>query len=109
MKRINHLLFTICFISLCSTAFAQNRDISGKITSTKDQVPVPGATVTIKGTNRSVAASNDGSFTISAPQRRLTLTISSINFTAKEVSVGAEENNIVINLEENTAQLTDEV
>src|SRR3954464_9575825 len=109
MKRIKYLAFTICFTFLCLTVFSQNRTINGKIISSKDQTALAGATVTVKSTNVSVAAANDGSFSITAPQRTVTLSISSVNYTTKEVNVGPDENNIVINIDESNAQLTDVV
>lgn len=48
---------------------------------------IPGATVSVKGTNRGVSASKDGVFTIACTPKSI-LVFSSIGFTTKEVLVG---------------------
>ena len=45
--------------------FAQNRTISGKVVSSKDNTPVLGATISVKGTTHGASTSTDGSFSIS--------------------------------------------
>ncbi len=90
-------------------SFAQNRTISGRVLSTKDATPVPGATVSIKGTNKAASSSPDGSFSIEAPNSRVTLILSSVGFTNKEVTVNAGENTVEINLSEDSRQLNEVV
>ena len=58
------LLWGIFYVSLVSTnAFAQTAKVSGTVINQKS-VPVPGATVTVKNTNRSASADAVGKFTI---------------------------------------------
>jgi len=63
-KRLEMRLLTIiltCGFSLfCSTSFAQQK-ISG-IVSGENNLPLAGATITIKGTNFTTLSLNDGSF-----------------------------------------------
>jgi TonB-linked SusC/RagA family outer membrane protein len=106
MKRFKELLFTLCFFAACIGATAQTREISGKVLAGKDNTPVAGATVTVKGTNRSVAATDDGSFTITVPSSgSTTLTVSSINYTSQDIPINSNQSNIVITLTENSSQL----
>jgi TonB-linked SusC/RagA family outer membrane protein len=84
MTRRTLLLFL--FLSACTCmAFAQGQTITGKISDESTKLPVAAATVTVKDTKRSVTAGADGAFTISAPQGKVTLIISSIGFATKEV------------------------
>jgi len=68
-------------------AFSQSRPVTGKITDDKGN-PLPGATVTVKGTNVSVSADNSGAFRIEAPAGAHLL-ISSIGFTEQDISLSS--------------------
>ncbi|MFA6083856.1 TonB-dependent receptor [Mucilaginibacter sp.] len=74
----------------------QAQPIKGKVTDNKGQ-PLPGATVSVKGTNRAVVTAADGTFTITADKGEI-LVVKFIGFETKEVSIGSETNfTIVIN------------
>ena len=51
---------------LCFFAVAQDRSISGRVTSSGDNKPLDGVTVTVKGTNRATTSDNTGAFKIIA-------------------------------------------
>ena len=56
------LVLTMSFLTF--SVFAQQKLISGKVTSTEDNKPLPGVTVAIKGTNRSTTTDANGDFRI---------------------------------------------
>ncbi len=85
MTRRTLLLFLFLFACSCMT-FAQVQTITGKISEESNKSPIPGATITIKDTRRSVTAGADGSFSIQAPEGGVTLIISSIGFSTKVVA-----------------------
>src|SRR6201996_4524116 len=88
MSKMRKLL-TLSLVGLLSlAATAQKNTISGKITDDKGE-PVPYATITIKGTHRSVAADQNGNFTLQADKNAL-LVISAIGFGASETSILAD-------------------
>lgn len=109
MKQLRGLLFAFGLFTASLSAFAQERQITGKIAAESDNSAVASATVRVKETNRSVAAASDGSFTISAPARDVTLVISSVNFATKEVPVGSAQNNISVSLGAGNAQMSEVV
>src|SRR6266496_1750303 len=109
MKRFKKLLFAISILAICINVMAQNRKISGKIISAKDNSPVAGATISIKGKPQSVAALTDGSFSLNAPTGQVTLLISSVGFAPKEFKVDEANSNIIITLNEDFSQLSDVV
>ena len=80
MKQFKKLLFTFCILVTCINIMAQNRKISGKIISAKDNTPVAGATISVKGKYQSVAANADGSFSLDVPSGQVTLLISSVGY-----------------------------
>ena len=98
-------LLIIPLLLLGTLLFAQTRIITGKVMSSKDNTPVPGATISVKGTTKGASTLNDGSFSISAPGGRVTLQLSSVGFEKKEVTVDAGQSVITINLAEDTRQL----
>lgn len=104
MKMFKEWVFVLCSCIASISAMAQNREISGKVVGS-DNTPVPGATITVVETSQSVAASADGNFSISAPARAVTLSISSINFKTQEVKVAASQNTVTVTLSESGAQL----
>jgi TonB-linked SusC/RagA family outer membrane protein len=74
------------FLLVCSCiAFSQGQTITGKISDELTKTPVSGATITIKGTHKTVTADAEGNFNIQTTQAGVTLVISSIGFATKEV------------------------
>jgi TonB-linked SusC/RagA family outer membrane protein len=88
MTRKTSMLFLI-LLSCAYMAFAQDRTITGRIVDESSKQPVSGATVTVKGGRKTVTAGADGSFTITVAQPSVTLIITSIGFTPKEVTATA--------------------
>jgi len=82
-KSLLIFLLTIC---TCYAAFAQNRQITGKVSST-DGTPVPGATVKVKGSVNGVTTDVNGVFKLSAPDNA-TLVVSFIGYETQEVKTG---------------------
>ncbi|MEP6467123.1 MAG: SusC/RagA family TonB-linked outer membrane protein [Parafilimonas sp.] len=83
---------------------AQSRLFKGKIVSEKDQSAVSKAAITIKN-GRSVIADDSGRFSIEAPAGNFSLTVSSIGYAKKEISVAAGDNNIIMQLTETNKNL----
>jgi len=69
MKRI--FIFILLITGTAFSAFAQ-KQINGKVTD-KEGAPLEGVSVTIKGTNKGVVTSNDGSFTINTNSSEKTI------------------------------------
>src|SRR5690349_12374875 len=88
-------------------AASQTRSLKGKVVSEKDQSAVSKASITIKN-GKSVIADDSGRFSIDVPAGELNVTVSSIGFAQKQITVGASENNITIPLTETDRNL-DEV
>ncbi len=78
----------------------------GAVSDASDK-PLPGATITVKGTNRKVVSDNRGRFSITAAPGQA-LVITSIGFAPREVPVGSSLQLGVISLEATTSDL-DEV
>lgn len=70
-----------------SIAFAQEKTVSGKVTSSEDGSPLPGVSVLIKGSTKGVTTDGNGVYKISTSSNA-TLNFSFIGFTTQSVQVG---------------------
>lgn len=99
-------LFILCtFLFLSTIAFAQDIKVQGIVTSAEDGLPLPGATVLVKGTTIGVSTDMDGNFSISAPTNSV-LQFSYIGAKTQEKKAKAGSMNVVL---ENDAMMLDEV
>ena len=86
MRKFATLSVAIFWCTL--SVFAQSQ-ISGIITDSKDGTPVPGISVTIKGTNKGAITSPDGTFTLSGTRSQETLEVSGIGFLTQTIKAQA--------------------
>jgi TonB-linked SusC/RagA family outer membrane protein len=108
MKRIFYLKF-FCLFFLALSAFgvnAQEKQVKGKILD-KENLPLPGASVSVKGEKTVTFTDVNGDFSIKVPSNNSILKISFLGMTAKEVSVAGKDY-VTITLAESTNKL-DEV
>src|SRR5690606_34545092 len=87
-------LFTM-FILFNTTLWAQNRTITGIVTSVVDQAPLPGVSVLVKGTSTGTTTDEKGRFTLSVPEKAI-LSVSYIGFLSENVDVGKQTNLSII-------------
>ena len=92
---VRSLYLLIVFACVTTLAFAQEINITGKVTSASDGSGLPGASVLLKGTTTGVPTDTDGSFNINVPSSTSVLVISMIGMTSQEITVGS---NSVINV-----------
>ncbi len=77
------------FVFVYSTnVFAQDRRITGTVTSGTD--PVPGANVVIKGTAIGTATDANGAFTLTLRGAADVITVSAIGYRSKDVTIGSQ-------------------
>ncbi len=81
------MLIVLFTIVICLDAFAQNRQITGKVTSSDNGDPLIGASVRIKGTPSGTTTDVSGSFKISVPANA-TLVFGYIGYASQEVAIG---------------------
>lgn len=92
----NHFFLLLCLISLglTSQAYAQQTQITGKVSEEGTGMGIPGASVLVKGTARGTITDLDGNFSIAAGQTDV-LVFSFIGYQTQEQTVGSRS---VINL-----------
>lgn len=77
------LLMGICMLS----SFAQTREVTGTVTDEKTSLPIPRATVSVKGTGTATITDSLGAFRISVSEVARLLEISSIGYATKEIEI----------------------
>jgi TonB-dependent starch-binding outer membrane protein SusC len=93
------------FVLFTLQTFAQEKTVTGKVTDEKDGSPLPGVSVTIKGTNTGTTTGADGSFKLSIPSSARTLVFSFVNFDNVEISIGNRSNfNVNLTSKDKTLQ-----
>ncbi|WP_409014442.1 SusC/RagA family TonB-linked outer membrane protein [Dyadobacter sp. CY327] len=70
--------------------FSIDKSVSGKITSSEDNTPIPGVSVVLKGSRSGTNTDADGNFKIDVPDNGAVLVFSSVGFITQEVAVGAK-------------------
>jgi TonB-linked SusC/RagA family outer membrane protein len=86
-KLLSKVLFSGIMLLLSIQIFAQDRTVSGKVTSSEDGLGIPGASVAIKGTTRGTATDVDGNYKITVSGSAV-LTITSVGYITQDVTVG---------------------
>lgn len=87
MKKLLQSLFILIFVA--TTAMAQNRTITGTVTSKDDGQPIPGVSVKVKGTNVGISTGANGKFSFSVPANATVLEFSSIGFITQSINIGS--------------------
>jgi TonB-dependent starch-binding outer membrane protein SusC len=105
MKKIL-ILFSLLLLT-GSLAMAQTVQITGTVTSSEDNLPVPGASVFVKGSTVGVLTGADGKYALSAPSTSQTLVVSFIGFRTQEITI-ANRRSIDVVLEQDVFKV-DEV
>src|SRR5690606_23462609 len=86
MKKIVLMYF---LLALGSSVWAQERTVSGRVTSADDGSPLPGVNVILKGTSNGTATDADGNYRLSGiPASGGALIFSFIGLQTIEVEIG---------------------
>ncbi len=104
-NKITILVFMALF--QITAMLAQERSVTGTVTTSGDEMTLPGVNVLLKGTAQGTVTDMDGNYSISVPENA-TVVFSSIGFTSKEVVVG-NQTQINISLEEDLESLEEVV
>lgn len=88
MRKFYGLLTGLILFCL-SSASAQTREVTGRVTDAADGSPLPGVTVKVKDAPLSTTTGADGSFHLNVPPNATTLIFSSVGFTEQEVALSS--------------------
>ena len=83
------LFLAFIFIGM-QVIFAQDRDITGTVTSADDGQPIPGVQVLVKGTSTGTVTDLDGKYSIKVPESAKTLVYRFVGMTPQEIEIGTQ-------------------
>jgi len=101
-------LLLCSFVFMLGNAWAQERIVTGKVTSAEDGSPLPGVNVLIKGTTTGTVTDVTGNYKITVPAAGGSLVFSFIGLTTQEFAIG-DRNVVDIALGLDVQQLTEVV
>jgi TonB-linked SusC/RagA family outer membrane protein len=90
-----------------ATIFAQDKKVTGKVTSAEDGSGLPGVTVQIKGTGKGTQSDVNGNYSLSVPSSA-TLVYSFVGLNSKSIAVG-NQTVIDVKLSTDSRQLSEVV
>lgn len=85
MKKIVLLCFSFVFVL---SAWAQERMVTGKVSSQEDGSALPGVNVVVKGTTNGTVTDVDGNYKLSVPSGGGSLVFSFIGLATQEITIG---------------------
>jgi hypothetical protein len=86
MKKFLLLCSAVVFAFSC--AWAQERTVSGKVSSLEDGSPLPGVNVLLKGTTTGTVTDVDGKYSLSVPSGGGSIVFSFIGLQTQEIAIG---------------------
>ncbi|WP_443939423.1 SusC/RagA family TonB-linked outer membrane protein [Pedobacter sp. MW01-1-1] len=109
LKLLRKLSWIFVFTMLiCSTAFAQQQQIRGKVLDKKDGQPIPGVTIGIRGKTNNVVTNDKGEFALLADPATDVLVFSFVGYIRQMVPL-AGKSTLSVSLVEDQANLDDVV
>src|SRR5579859_267128 len=81
---------------LCTSIFAQNKVVTGKVTDSKDGSPLVGVSVIPEGASTGTTTDTKGEFRISLSPSAQHLTFSYIGYATRQLPVGSDFSNITM-------------
>uniref|UniRef100_UPI003D7FA524 carboxypeptidase-like regulatory domain-containing protein n=1 Tax=Pedobacter sp. TaxID=1411316 RepID=UPI003D7FA524 len=87
MKKLLQILFVL--LCIAHVAVAQDRTITGTVTSSPDGTTLPGATVKIRGSQTGTQTSATGKYSLTVPSSTTTLEFSFVGYVVQTVPVGS--------------------
>jgi TonB-dependent starch-binding outer membrane protein SusC len=100
--------FASALLLLSSTAYAQERTVSGKVSSAEDGSSLPGVNVVIKGTTAGTVTDADGNYKLNVPLGGGSLVFSFIGLQSIDIVIG-ERSVVDVSLALDVTQLSEVV
>ncbi|MBL6447874.1 SusC/RagA family TonB-linked outer membrane protein [Fulvivirga sp. 29W222] len=108
MKKFLLLGFMLMLTFAFSESWAQERTVSGKVTSIDDGTALPGVNVVLKGTTTGTVTDIDGNYKLSVPSGEGTLVFSFIGLATEEIAIGTRSI-IDVQMSQDVTQLSEVV
>ncbi|MDR6563478.1 MULTISPECIES: SusC/RagA family TonB-linked outer membrane protein [unclassified Arcicella] len=96
----------LVWVACCVSIYAQDRKVSGKVTSAEDGSGLPGVSVQLKGSAKGTTTDASGNYSLAVPSTATTIVYSFVGMTPQEISIGTKSV-IDVKLGADTKQLTE--
>ena len=100
------LISLTAFFFVSTQVLAQERTVSGKVTSAEDGSSLPGVNVVLKGTTEGSITDAEGNYTLSVPASGGTLVFTFIGLTMREEEIGSRST-VDVQMQEDVTQLSE--
>ena len=105
---MRRLLLFVILVGVAGGTMAQEKTITGNVTSKEDGQPVAGANIVVQGTARGTTTDVNGNFKFMVDVADASLVISFIGFKTQTISIGTQTNFTIV-LESEASQLQEVV
>lgn len=106
-KKLYQLMGLLLAVVLLPMVSLAQKSIRGRVVSQTDQRPIPGASVSLKGSKTGASTDADGYFSIQAKEGEK-LVVTGVGIIRQEIAIGAD-NNLVITVATDTKNLNEVV
>lgn len=89
MKQRLLSMLVLCVL-LIGSSYAQNRQVTGKVTSASDGAPISGVSVRVVGSSVATQTSGDGTYSIAVPDNNGSLSFTYIGYQTFQVALETE-------------------
>lgn len=97
------LMLLLILFGFSYTTFSQT--INGTVVSDEDNTPLPGVSISVKGTTKGTITDMDGKFSFSIPENSETLVFSFIGYETQEVTINGKTNfDVVLKVDTKTLE-----
>ncbi len=111
LKKLAKGILFLCLAIFSTASYAQNKEVSGKITDSKDGSPLPGISVsgvTGKGKKIGTATGTNGTFKLSSADGITKITLSGAGFDKQEINV-TSKSDIAVSMKSSNTSLNEVV
>lgn len=91
LVKLPRYTFSFLLVIMVYTASAQNFTITGKVSTSKDQKPISGASIQLKGSAIGTTSASDGSYAISVPSDTGVLLFSYVGLEPQEIAINSQK------------------
>ena len=110
MRHVRKISSVLALLALCATsASAQQRRITGRVTGQGNAEPLSAAAVSVVGTTTGTYTNELGEYSLLAPSGPVTLRVRRIGYRQNQVTVGPEQSEANIALQRDVLQLETQV
>jgi len=88
-QRILHVFMLLCMLMFALEVSAQSLQVSGRVIGASDNTPIPGVTVSVKGSTTATSTNADGQYNLTISGTSATLEFRQIGMVAEEIPVNS--------------------